>query len=125
MISQMKRGEDIEHYADKHEERKDVMRREALLDAIDVVDSQGNWIVGDALDDFGFSAKVYPESDANYGITSHGADGLISKLTVKKGEKVVFNYDRGYDESEIPVTDEADIIQAIELYVKRNSDQIF
>jgi len=120
MIGQMRKGEDIEHYADKKEEQEAVLRRENLLDALNVVDSQGNWILGEIFG-YGFNAKVYTEANENYGITSHGADGHISKLTVKEdGEKVVFNYDRGFDSSDLSVTEEADIIEAIELYINRN-----
>ena len=118
MIGQMKKGEDIEHYADKHEERDKALREQNLLDGIDVVGENGNWITGYAFGEFSFDAKVYPEPSADFGIVSHGADGHISKLTVKKEGNIVFNYDRGFDFSLMPEDDEIDLIEAIELYVK-------
>lgn len=120
MTGQMKQGEDIEHYANKHEEREQALREDALLDNIDVVDVRGNWISGYAFGKFSFDAKVFETANEDFGITSHEANGHISKLTVRQDDKVVFNYDRGFDESSMDVDDEADIIQAIELYIDRN-----
>lgn len=50
-----------------------------------------NWIVG-IFRDYNFEAKVYPIR-SEYGING----GRISKLFIKRGQKTLFSYDRGFE----------------------------
>ena len=53
------------------------------------------WITGE-YEGYRYSAKVFPEP-SDYGIDfGVGGDGRISKLEVRKGDRIVCEYDRGW-----------------------------
>lgn len=65
------------------------------------------WITGN-VGRFTVQAKVYDEG-SHYGIDG----GRVSKLWIKDGAEVVYNYDRGLDFSTIADADLATIIAAV------------
>jgi hypothetical protein len=58
---------------------------------IEIKRLEGNWFRG-SYKGYEFCAKVYAEP-SHYGIN----EGCVSKLSVTKNDKWVFNYDRGMD----------------------------
>jgi hypothetical protein len=115
----MNRGEDIEHYADKMEDREIARAMANTAIFVDEDRQQGNWIRGTVIaggDEFSFTAKVFPEPSDLYGITDFGGEGHVSKLHVDDGETAL-NYDRGWDFNRLDDPTVYAIVDAIERYV--------
>lgn len=123
MIGDMKPGEDIEHYADKYEERQEVLEELANEedgdgeDEVEIIETNGNWVKA-YFGSFEASAKIFP-NPSGFGIDGDVTDGHISKLSIRnKNGDLVFNYDRGLDFSLLPSEILATFLEEIESYAK-------
>ena len=122
MTGSMNPGEDIEHYADKMEDREIAQAMANTGISVDEDAQRGNWIRGTIIgggDEFSFSAKVFPEPSDLYGITEFGGEGHISKVQVDNEDgETALNYDRGWDFNRLDDPTVYAIVDAIERYVK-------
>ena len=74
-----------------------------------IAKNNGRWIEFE-ITSYTVQALVYDEPSEDYGINS----GCVSKLWIRKGDNVVYNYDRGLDFCEISNDDLEMIIMICE-----------